>query len=213
MSDHDQYREWSAAYVLGALDAKERALFETHLDGCDRCRDDVAAFAPIPGLLAKVGSPDSEDVPEGVLDRAVARVSSERAELAKSRSRWRWTAAVAAVAAGFVLVVSLLPQMNRPESTLLAIEPGAVATGEISVSARAWGTAIDLDLSGLPPSDRYEAWAVDRSGTVQQIASWGPTQEFNATLEGASSFPLEDVETIIVTMGEDAETVLVTASR
>lgn len=213
MSDHDQYREWSAAYVLGALDAKERAAFEAHLDGCDRCRDDVQAFAPIPGLLAKVGSPDSEEVPRGVLDKAVARVSSERAELAKSRSRWRWTAAVAAVATGFVLVVSLFPQMDGPESTLLAIEPGAVAAGEIGVSARAWGTAIDLNLTGLPPSDRYEAWAVDRSGTVQQIASWGPTQEFDAVLEGASSFPLADVTKVIVTMGDNAETVLVTASR
>ncbi len=146
MTEHDQYREWSAAYVLGALEAEERGLFENHLGGCDQCQAGVQAFAPIPGLLAKVGSPDSEPVPVSVLDAAVARVSSERTQLAKSRQRWRWTAAVAALVAGLVMIVSLLPTPDAPETTLLAIAPGAVATGEIGVLERAWGTAFDLNL-------------------------------------------------------------------
>ena len=50
----DPYREWDAAYVLGALGPAERREYEEHLDGCDACRAAVAELAGVPGLLASV---------------------------------------------------------------------------------------------------------------------------------------------------------------
>ena len=54
MSDHDQYAQWDAAYVLGALAAAERAQYEEHLAGCGACRAAVADLAGLPGLLGQL---------------------------------------------------------------------------------------------------------------------------------------------------------------
>ena len=133
MTDHERYREWSAAYVLGALDSEDRRLFEGHLDNCEGCQRDIGSFAPIPGLLARIESPDILRVPDRILDRALVRVRSDWSSLVRSRRRWRWTAAVAPLAALVALAGSLLVSLTGTEATLLAIEPGATASGEISV--------------------------------------------------------------------------------
>jgi Putative zinc-finger len=49
---HARYRDWDAAYVLGALAPGERRAFEGHLAECDACRANVGAFAGMPGLLS-----------------------------------------------------------------------------------------------------------------------------------------------------------------
>jgi len=52
--DHDIYREWAAAYVLGALDSVERSDYERHLRTCPLCQADVSEFSALPGLLAQL---------------------------------------------------------------------------------------------------------------------------------------------------------------
>jgi hypothetical protein len=54
MSAHDDYADWDAAYVLGALPVAERREFEAHLSGCAACRAAVAELAGMPGLLAQL---------------------------------------------------------------------------------------------------------------------------------------------------------------
>ena len=75
------------AYVMGALDADEREAFEAHLAGCERCQADVVAFAPVPGLLARVDIAELEEArpsdPTPVLEAARAHVGG----LARSRRR------------------------------------------------------------------------------------------------------------------------------
>lgn len=47
----DDIHEWDAAYVLGSLSATDRALFESHLEGCDACTRSLADLAGLPGVL------------------------------------------------------------------------------------------------------------------------------------------------------------------
>lgn len=47
----DQYAEWDAAYVLGALSPTDRRAYERHLAECAACRSAVAELAGLPGLL------------------------------------------------------------------------------------------------------------------------------------------------------------------
>ena len=44
MSIDSHTHEQAAAYALDALDPDERRAFEAHLDGCARCREEVASF-------------------------------------------------------------------------------------------------------------------------------------------------------------------------
>ena len=52
----DPFRDWDAAYVLGALSADDRRAFERHLAGCSACTSAVAELAGIPGMLSKIGT-------------------------------------------------------------------------------------------------------------------------------------------------------------
>jgi hypothetical protein len=203
MNDHERLGEWSAAYVLGALDSRDRAEFERHLDSCDQCRADVASFAPIPGLLSKVDLASTEPVPTAVLATASERVVNERTRLIASRSRWRGAAAAAVV----VILAVVLSGFGGPDVTAVALEPEWGVTGEVTVSPRAWGTEVGFDLQQLPPEVTCIAWAVDTDGEWQPVAWWGPTPTHRASVTGSSSLLLEDVSEIVVTTTDREEIV------
>lgn len=202
MSERDTYRDWSAAYVLGALDPAERAEFEAHVTGCDACRKEVASLAPLPGLLRGIDLGAPLEVPESVVARATEKIGFDLSAMRASRNRWRWVA-VAAVA--IMVVVSLVGSWpsTAPEGATIAIDPGAKVQGSILVEEKAWGTAVYLELSGLPESEYYRAWAISDAGEREQIASWGPTPSRVAKVSGASSIPTGSLRTVVVTGGDE----------
>ena len=122
MTSHpDLFREWDAAYVLGALSAADRRDYEQHLSVCPACSAAVAELAGLPGILAEVPAE------EAVAINAAATSASESAErlrtglhqpgqvqgLARAavrrtrRNRIRW-AALATATAGIVMCGGLL---------------------------------------------------------------------------------------------------------
>jgi hypothetical protein len=209
MTDHDRLGDWSAAYVLGALDSEDRRTFERHLDTCEACAADVASFAPIPSLLGKADVSSVEPAPPSILAETSSRVVDELHALVASRARWRWTAAAAVVALVAVVLGGLggLGGGGGVEGTALALEPEWGVTGEVTVSARGWGTEVGFDLQQLPPEVTCIAWAVDTDGEWQQVAWWGPTPSHRARVTGASSVQLEEVVEIVVTTTDRAEIV------
>ena len=58
-STPDRFREWDAAYVLGALSAEDRRDFERHLTTCPACAAAVAELAGLPGILAVLPAADA----------------------------------------------------------------------------------------------------------------------------------------------------------
>ena len=50
---HDGEHDDAAAYALGSLDPAERAAFELHLAGCDRCAVEVRSFQRVAAALAQ----------------------------------------------------------------------------------------------------------------------------------------------------------------
>lgn len=50
----DPYREWDAAYVLGALSPAERQVYERHLAVCPACEGEITALAGMAGILSRV---------------------------------------------------------------------------------------------------------------------------------------------------------------
>jgi anti-sigma-K factor RskA len=208
MSNHRQFREWSAAYVLGSLDPEERADFEIHLVGCEECRAEVVSLAPLPGLLSRVEL-DEPVAPERILTLASGAINKEWEDLQRSRRRWRWAAAVAAVAAVFTLLLPLATDSSQTEGATLVFAPESVASGTVVIVEKAWGTAAEIELTGLPQSDVYVAWAVTDDGRWEQMASWGPTPKSTARVAGASSLATDEVDAIVITTGDRAETVAI----
>jgi anti-sigma factor RsiW len=59
MSNEHPWTEYAASYALGALDADERAAFETHLAECAACRSEVQSYQEVTGLVAQSAPPVS----------------------------------------------------------------------------------------------------------------------------------------------------------
>jgi hypothetical protein len=62
---HDEIEELLGAYALNAVDAEEATLVEQHLQGCPRCRSEVAGHREVATVLGNTGG----DAPAGLWDR------------------------------------------------------------------------------------------------------------------------------------------------
>lgn len=215
MSDeHELYREWSAAYVLGALSSSERASYERHLDHCQRCRDDVAAFSPLPGLLGKI-DPDEQEVGSGldrVTELAMARAEHDYGRLRISARRWRRLALAGLGAAAVVVMLGFIPALGGGRTVggdELAFEAvGAGVAGSVVVAERPWGTSIDLDLVGLPRRDAYQLWAIATDGSRRSAATWSATRQGVARLTGAAAIPTAELDHLEITSADERDVVL-----
>lgn len=81
----------------------------------------------------------------------------------------------------------------------LAATAGSSAQGGARLTARPWGTAVELDLTGLPPGERFVVWLVSTDGTREQAATWGSTPDGVARVTGASALGREVVGAVRVT--------------
>lgn len=94
MSDFDRHEHWSedlAAYLLGALTPDEATGLERHLEGCDRCRDELRWLDPAVRALPE--SVDRQEPPRALRESLMAEVRADarRADQesgANERRRW-----------------------------------------------------------------------------------------------------------------------------
>ncbi|MDI3405654.1 zf-HC2 domain-containing protein [Streptomyces cavernicola] len=217
---HEELHTLLGAYVLGGLGAGDRERLESHLARCDSCREELSAYAVLPGLLHQAGPPP-EDVPppESTWEGLVAKARAERSDESAGRSdgrRGRWgrrprlALVAAAAAAGLIIgggtvgVVGLnhdhpaAPAGPGPDGVPLTALAGSPASGHGSLEARAWGTEVALHVEDLPAGEHFVAWVVDRDGRREQAAVWTSTPNGSARLRGASSIPRDQVATLRV---------------
>jgi hypothetical protein len=210
----DEFSHYDAAYVLGALSPADRCEFEDHLKICAACANSVSDLAGLPGLMSKVSldqlTEEAEPLPETLLPSLARAVRSER------RKR-RLAVGAAAAAAACVLTVGTVG-ITRAESPVRPpvassaasasstanLVMTAVAPSPVTASARlvamAWGTAIDLTCNyrtnGSYPATPYSMVVIDRSGAVQQVATWNAVPNRELTVTGATSQARTDITAV-----------------
>lgn len=198
---HARLRELLGPYVLGSLDPDDRAHLETHLAACDTCRDELALYAGIPALL-RAGAATSAPVetPDAALGAAVGALRSRR------RRRWQLLAAAAVIVlvAGLGAAPAVIRGPDQPPATNLTLTAPTAggasgASGEASLSARPWGTSVDLVVRGLPPDGPFVAWLVSADGEPQQAATWASTDSGEAQVTGAVALTPREVSFVRVT--------------
>ncbi|TCK25156.1 anti-sigma factor family protein [Pseudonocardia endophytica] len=189
-------------YVLGALDAGERAPFEDHLGGCDECTAELRRLGGLPGLLARAGrsgpveGAGPDEPPPGILDGVAGRMRRRR------RSRRLLVAAGAVVVLGVGVLAgwSLAPRetVAVPVRTveLQSAAADAPVYGEAGLAGEPWGTAITLrcrTMAGRPapardaPRSVYVLTVRGPDGSVQQVARWSPPPGQDVDVQAATN--------------------------
>lgn len=207
--EHDRLRDLLGPYVLGGLDAADRALLDPHLSTCPSCREELATYAGLPALLRLGDGPAASSAPEpsdGALARALEAVRRER----RRRRRLALIASAAAVVIGLGAITAGLTFVRGDGSQTgqaavrLVATSGSNSEGETRLTARPWGTSVDLDLSGLPRGERFVVWVVSADGTRQQAATWASTPDGVAKVTGASALDRNEVTAVRVTTSAGA---------
>lgn len=194
------------AYVLGALDAGDERRVREHLDSCADCAAEAASLQTTGSALSLTDLTMVERPPEpspDVLPNLLQRVSLAR------RRRRITTAAVAAAAAvvvalGGVAVVDAVDDSSsqdvvagEPAETVSARE-GNVAVA-VDVWDRDWGSALTVEITGVPAGYRCSLIAVGADGQRETAATWvvpsgGYNEGTGLTMDGAHGLHSWEVE-------------------
>lgn len=180
-------------YALGAADAEERVLVETHLATCPACRVELARLKPLPELLARVpvNLLRADPPPAGLHGRApgarITRTGTAPGRKARAAAgRWRSATGVAAAAAlgaagGFWLAQPGVSQSaashqaaNSPPAaiTLSGANPVTHVRVTVTLTGTSWGTSIKLLAWGLPLNQPCRLIVRSRTGGTEVTGAW-----------------------------------------
>ncbi len=201
MTEHVELQRSLGSYLMGALDPVDRAEVDAHLRTCESCREELASYAGLPGLMSRVTREEvvSEALlpPPSLLPSVLAAVERQRVREARRLYRWRaGTAAALVAAAAGVVVVAGVPGTG-PSRVVFTAAAGQSASGDLSLVDKPWGTALHLRVR-LPEATSYVAWAVDETGHRTVAASWGRTAEGRMDVDGASALHGRSLASVVV---------------
>lgn len=205
----DEFHDYDAAYVLGALPEDERRAYERHLTVCPRCAGAVRELAGMPALLSRVppdevAVPDEPVEPPTVLPDLLARVR---------RRRRAWRAGLSSVAAAFVLLIALvlggtltgasLTQGQQPRQRPMTALAASPVSATVALTDMPWGTAIGLRCKYTAPTspeypEAYSLVVVDRNGGSQELASWQLAAGGSYTMDSGTKLHRERIAAIQV---------------
>jgi anti-sigma factor RsiW len=166
----DDLHELSALYALDVLDADERAQFEVHLAGCERCTTDLAGLRNTATALAFVDGPPPPAALRSRILTAARAEPSNVVELAPRRSVAASAVVALAVAAsaaavGFGIWAATLHHSLNQERSATSVLRDPLSRridlkgtpGELVVAPS--GDAVLTVSLPVPPKGRtYEAW-------------------------------------------------------
>jgi len=201
-SDHKQWSEDLAAYMLGALEPGEAAGFERHLEDCELCQREVRWFEPAVHMLPE--SVERQQPPPQLRAALMAEVRADappQARPAKRRS-WSWFARPAMAFAVLLVAVAVVAgyEIGKGGSGDSG-SPTVLSTSEHGIEVKMvqegdGGTLRLANLHQLPPHKVLEAW-VRREGTIEPVpALLVPDRKGQAETTIAD---MKGVDTVMVT--------------
>jgi hypothetical protein len=225
----DQFRDWDAAYVLGALDSDDRRAYERHLATCPTCSAAIAEFAGLPGILSKLSPEDavallaSDDPAVGddhLRDGVHTPGLVQRLAVATSRRRRRIRFGMLGAAVAVVALITVggvaLTAGQTPVAAAVAMSPVRqhVITASMSVTHKAWGTRFDWSCTYPGASSiysspvSYDLVVVQKSGARSVVATWTSVGPHAAGLTASSDIAYGDISSVEIRLTGSSKTLL-----
>lgn len=170
---HDEMRELTGAYALGALDDRERRLFEAHLETCAECDAEVRSFGPVIERLA-ISVPPAE-APRALRDGVMAAIHGTQGARPHRVARWvPWlaSAAVLLLAVFTWYALTLRSRAARLEAELRSAQSRLTASERIAYATDM--RRIDLVGEGSAPAASGHALWSPRQGMMVTAVNLPP---------------------------------------
>jgi anti-sigma factor RsiW len=221
------------AYVLGALDPADRSRVDAHLAGCADCRDELASFAGLPGLLGRVSRAEVETEPADpgpqLLERMLGAAAAERRHDRRRRLLTSVAAGVIVLAAIGVTVGVTQDHHSASSTTAAAAGPAPAGTSQtftatdptthvqatITEWKKGWGASIDVSVVGVTEDlagESCQLIAVGPDGKTDVAASWaapgaGYSGLSKVNASGSTALAAKDISAFKV-VGSDGKTLV-----
>jgi hypothetical protein len=195
------------AYLLGGLDAEDVQGFESHLQGCAKCRDELARLDKVPALLDALPVPQAvaltvvpagSGAPPAPATRAPVHLLSELARR-RRKARRRWAALAGTVAAACLAVgLAVGPLLNRsaPPDATYSVQSGGGLQFSIDMARKTWGTELAVNGSSLPSDGTLSLWVRDRAGGEDRACAWTATPSGRVRVTGATPIQLTSISSV-----------------
>jgi hypothetical protein len=209
-NDCREWRELLGAHALGQLEADERAGLEAHLEGCLKCRAELAALDPVVRMLPHADPARFGPAPQPPPELGKLIAATIEGERGRARQRRRWTfggfalGGVTAAVAAVVLAIFVF-QGGGDSSPEQHVEFASLPPG-IKISAtlkpHAYGTEIHIYVHGMPSGTLCRVSLRGPGGTIYPAGSfryrWG--DDSNAVL--SSALDLSRTHAVVVHAGK-----------
>jgi anti-sigma-K factor RskA len=205
--DHDRWADAAGAYVLGAMPARERDDFESHLATCPECQAEVDELRPAAEALPMASPPMVP--PAALKDRIMAEVEREAALLAQAgpaadrpvpdrRRRFRFSLGgwqLAPVAAALLIVGALAGFALRGGDSTQTFSAGPNAHVQVKGDQMTF-VAQNMD---APPEGRvYEMWVVPKGESAPKPTNVLFVPRGDGSAEAAIPGSASDVGKVLV---------------
>lgn len=220
--EHAGVRGLLGMLAIGRLEGAEAVAARAHLDGCGRCRAELAELTGTASQLSRIDperATETVPVPPELGDRVIAAVQSERTahqerdlqqhavdELAARRSgRVRRAAPLVAAAAVLAVVAGGVGYAVAPRPAEIPLETVAVETSDTGlvvtgagVVPHTWGMEIKLTASGFSAGEDYQVQVLTDSGGQVQAGAFIGTGDSELRCNLNSSVLRSDAESFRV---------------
>ncbi|MGX7824895.1 anti-sigma factor family protein [Actinokineospora sp. 24-640] len=191
------------AYLLGALDPADRAVFQAHLAGCPVCEAELLRMAPLPGLLQRIDEAEfAEPAPRAEPGRAVAPRGDPLPIPTRPRLSLVAVAVAVVVALGGLAAYQALRPPDAPTVTWSATNPDSGIGADIDLTSRPWGTEVRIRMRDVPPGKPCKLVVRARDGSREVAGWWAAGTTAEEEIPGSTSFDIAAIDRVEVISGE-----------
>jgi len=184
------------AYVLGALEPRERRQVEDHVGACPACAAELAELEALPGLLDRVPREDLEPVAVTPSPELFERVAAA-ADLRPARRPRRLLLVAAALVAVLGVGAGVTWWLTGDGARTRSAVAGPV---QATVTARAEGdgSALDVTVAGLRGGEMCTMVAVDDDGDRHAAGEWPVSEDGDGRWVGWASVDLGSLDEVVL---------------
>ncbi len=233
----DPFKDWDAAYILGALSQEECLEYEKHVTACPSCSTALGEISHLPQILARIDAEVALSLSDGSSlsgaetrwdDAEFIKRLALRAEAVRKKDRVRVKIGlVAAVIISLTVGVTtgiVLHSPNSPEGSATSSTGNSlrvtnlhpeVMTALFRATSKTWGTQIDwsctyaVGVSTGYSTTSYDLLITDTAGKRSLISTWSAAGSKATGLVATTELQISQIKSVEIVLSGSQDPLVV----